>query len=77
MSRILLCLGVVLGLAGSARGDEVQAARDRALTLLNRSIALSNEVAQQLKAEQSRTNIFDILLKAVEGDITAYPFRPR
>ncbi len=68
MSRILLCLGLGLGLAGSARGDEVQAARDRALTLLNRSIDLSNEVAQQLKAEQSRTKIFDILLKADRQD---------
>jgi len=60
--RVLFCLAFVLGLALPARGDEVQAARDRALGLLNRTVALSTEVARQLKAEQSRAEIFAVLL---------------
>jgi signal transduction histidine kinase len=66
--RILLCLSLGLGLAGSARGDEVQAARDRALALLNRSVALSSEASSGLKAGQSRAEIFAVLLKLNRQD---------
>ena len=68
MNRVLLCLALGLGLAGSARGDGVQAARDRALALLNRSVSLSADVAQQLKPDQPRAEIFAILLKADRHD---------
>ena len=66
MRRLLLCLALGLGLTHPARGDEVQAARDRALGLLNRSVALSNEVASALKAEQTRAEIEETV-RAVMG----------
>ncbi|MBX7187322.1 MAG: HAMP domain-containing protein [Vicinamibacteria bacterium] len=68
MRTALLFLALGLGLPGSARGDEVQAARDRALALLNRSIALSGEVARDLRPDQSRAEIFAVLLKANRQD---------
>ena len=68
MRRVVLCLALGLGLAGSARGDEVQAARDRALALLNRSVALSAEVVRELREDQSRADIFAVLLKADRRD---------
>lgn len=68
MRRVLLFLALGLGLAGSARGDEVQAARDRALGLLDRSGALAAWVAKELKADQSRAEIFAVLLKADRPD---------
>ena len=51
------------GLAGSARGDEVEAARDRARVLLNRAVTLSSAVARELKPLQPRAEVFSILLK--------------
>lgn len=68
MRRVLFFLALALGLVGSARGDEVQAARDRALALLNRSVALSSAVAKELKTDQSRSEIFAVLLKADRQD---------
>lgn len=68
MRRALLFLAVAFGLAGSARGDEVQAARDRALALLNRSVGLSAEVAKALRAGQARAEVFAILLRMDRHD---------
>lgn len=66
MRRLLLFLA--LGLAAPARADDVQAARDRALALLDRSAALSAEVAAALKPGQSRAEIFAILLRMNRRD---------
>lgn len=63
MRRVLSFLALAFGLAGSASGDDVQAARDRALALLSRSVALSAEVVMELKPEQSRAEIFATLLR--------------
>ncbi len=68
MRRVLLFLALGLGLAGPARADEVQAARDRALGLLGRSGALAAQAAKGLKADQSRAEIFAVLLKADRQD---------
>jgi signal transduction histidine kinase len=59
---------LTLGLGLPARGDEVQAARDRAFALLNRSVALSAEVTRQLRTGQSRAEIFAVLLAADRQD---------
>ncbi|MEO8500737.1 MAG: HAMP domain-containing protein, partial [Vicinamibacteria bacterium] len=68
MRRTLLFLAVAFGLVGSARGDEVQAARDRALALLNRSTALSTSVATDLKAGERRADVFATLLRMDRRD---------
>lgn len=68
MRRVLLSAALAFGLVGSARGDEVQDARDRALTLLNRSIALADAAASALKPEEPRADIFAALLKLERHD---------
>ncbi len=50
------------------RADEVAAARDRALALLNRSVALSAAVAKELKPEESRAEVFATLLRLDRHD---------
>jgi signal transduction histidine kinase len=66
--RLPLFLIVSFGLAGPARGDDVQEARDRALALLNRSAALSAEAAAGLKPQQTRAEIFRTLLRLNRRD---------
>ncbi|HQZ16164.1 MAG TPA: hypothetical protein PLD86_04725, partial [Vicinamibacteria bacterium] len=68
MRPVLLFLALGLGLAAPARADEVQAARDRVLGLLGRSGALAAQVAKELQADQSRAEIFAVLLKADRQD---------
>ncbi len=63
MTRVLLALALSGGLGGSAWGDDVQAARDRALVLLNRSVALSTAVAKELKPQEPRAAVFATLLR--------------
>jgi len=59
---VLLPLLLALGFAGPASGDEVQAARDRAKTLIERSVALAARVAGELKPQQAQGAIFATLL---------------
>ena len=68
MRSALLFLAVAFGLAGSARGDEVLSARDRALALLDRATGLSSAVAQELKADQPKAEIFSTLLRMDRRD---------
>ncbi len=51
------------GLPGLARGDEVQAARTRALVLLDRSNVLATAVAKALRPQDSRGEMFATLLR--------------
>jgi hypothetical protein len=60
--RVLLPLLLAFGFAGPASGDEVQAARDRAKTLIERSVALAARVAGELKPQQAQGAIFATLL---------------
>ena len=68
MRRILLSVALVGGIASSARGDEVQIARNRALALLNRSMALSAQASGALKPSQTRADIFAALLGLDRSD---------
>ncbi len=63
MRRVLSGLVLAVAVAGAARADEVQAARDRALALLELSTSLSAAVARELKSGQPRVEIFATLLK--------------
>lgn len=62
MRRVLLPLLLAFAFAGPASGDEVQAARDRAKTLIERSVALAARVAGELKPQQAQGAIFATLL---------------
>ncbi len=63
MTRVFLALALTSGLGSSAWGDDVQASRDRALILLNRSVALSTAAARELKPQQPRAEVFATLLR--------------
>ncbi len=63
MRRSALTLGLLAVLAGTAAADELQAARDRALALLNRSVALAQRAARELTPGQSRAGVFATLLR--------------
>ncbi len=63
MRRAFLQVALALSLAAPAFGDEVQAARERAQVLLNRSIALAKSAAAALRPELSRAEIFAALLR--------------
>ncbi len=63
MKRSLLALVLLGGLPGLGRGDEVQAARTRALVLLDRSNVLAAAVAKELRPQDSRGEMFATLLR--------------
>ena len=62
MTRAFLALALAGGFASPVSGDEVQAARQRAQSLLDRSTALASAAAKQLKHDESRADIFAALL---------------
>jgi signal transduction histidine kinase len=64
----LVSAAIIAGLAGSAHADEVQAARDRAAALLNRSTALAGSAAAALTLGQPRAEIFASLIKLERQD---------
>ena len=68
MRRLLSCLLVVCGFAGSARADDVQAARERAKGLLERSAALAANAAAGLRRGQTASEVFSALLRLDVGD---------
>ncbi|MEO5761393.1 MAG: HAMP domain-containing protein, partial [Vicinamibacteria bacterium] len=63
MRRVLLSLALAGLLADPAKADGVQDARARAQSLLERSVALAQAVAKDLKADQPRAEVFATLLK--------------